>query len=1211
MPDRSRKQKRFHKRFSNVIIWVIIFAFMGGVIIFFAPNGLQILEGTPTTPDQPALVVNGDAIGVAKLDFETITVIEQQKRLYKQFNLGNFEDQLLGAKGAKRHLDLRDSAADQLVRQQVLLQEANKRHVAASSTQVALRFRQQYDQMLQSFQISEADLDKFLKTQAGQTQFVQILHDNGIMELKTGTLGEFKDELRKEQETSLKDEKLQDAVVGDINPTDKDLISFVEGRKSQYQNTMVGPYAPTDDELSAYFKNDQDKYAVVKAKVRQIEIDVPAGTTDAEMKPYNNKMAEAQALLKTGKDFSEVVKQYSDDPYTKNTGGVTDYFEKGKSPYDTATDTAFSNAAFSQAIGEQKVIRTSKGLHLIEVTDRKTTSFDEAKDSVKQDLTSETQDAKWNKWLLDAKDKGLFPQAVEIHARHILINLPQTATPGQVQSASKKMDGIIVQLKSGTDFAALAKQYSDDTSNKNSGGDLGWFGRGKMVPEFDQAAFALQDNQLSAPVRTQYGFHIIQVLEHRTTDAEKEQVKTDYNTSEKQKRFDEWVKKTITSSKIDIKDPLLFAYDFEKKAKDVQTMEEKFKRYDQAIQAYEQAKQGVSGSTVSDQFIGYYESDVYRSKVELLQQKLDKLGSSATEAQKKELQDQITAQQALATKYFLESAAAMTKDDSQIFQQAISDDQTNADLRYSYALFLRDQMSDEDAAYEQLTKSVELDPNRTAAHLAAADIQINKGAYDLAIQHLNAALPLVKDGSTDQQDIQITLAQAHLQKGKASKDANELAQAEKLLSGLKTSMQQTDPRYADLLSSLGDVYLEQSKPDAAEQAFRASLKLSNKTDVEVNLGLALLAEKKLDEAVTTLKRVSARDVYSVAALVGLGDAYLAQGKKDDALAQYKDALTRNSGSSDDSKIAIGTKILGVKPDDTDTRLELADIYMSQKVLDKALDHYQQILQTDPKSWKAQKGIGEIHRQRNEFNDAMNFFKSALLNQPPTADQVEINQKILDVDQVIVGFNNPYDADGQEAMLNLASLYSQQGNYVEARKRLDDLKNKYPKYQPDKVASMINDIEGSADLGPDGLPGQPVQDQGRTHIDQGTTHDAYTSLPPTSGPHYITPAPYGITDKPIPDENQVHDLEHGAVIIQYQPKTDASVVSTITAFVNGLRKDAQYCKLIVAPYPNLDKPIAVTAWDRIMKLDQFDEKRVTTFIKQFINKGPEQVNDCQP
>jgi len=91
----------------------------------------------------------------------------------------------------------------------------------------------------------------------------------------------------------------------------------------------------------------------------------------------------------------------------------------------------------------------------------------------------------------------------EIKARHILVEDEKTAN-----EVKKKLD-------EGAKFEDLAKEYSKDPGSAANGGDLGWFGPGKMVPEFENAAYALDVNEISAPVQSQHGFHIIQVTEKK------------------------------------------------------------------------------------------------------------------------------------------------------------------------------------------------------------------------------------------------------------------------------------------------------------------------------------------------------------------------------------------------------------------------------------------------------------------------------------------------------------------------------------------------------------------------------------------------------------------------------------------------------------------------------------------------------------------------
>lgn len=86
----------------------------------------------------------------------------------------------------------------------------------------------------------------------------------------------------------------------------------------------------------------------------------------------------------------------------------------------------------------------------------------------------------------------------QVHAKHILVKSEEEA------------NAILFDLKHGKSFEDIAKQKSTCPSGKN-GGDLGWFGRGMMVKEFEQAAFALKKGELSKPVKTQFGWHVIKV----------------------------------------------------------------------------------------------------------------------------------------------------------------------------------------------------------------------------------------------------------------------------------------------------------------------------------------------------------------------------------------------------------------------------------------------------------------------------------------------------------------------------------------------------------------------------------------------------------------------------------------------------------------------------------------------------------------------------
>ena len=126
--------------------------------------------------------------------------------------------------------------------------------------------------------------------------------------------------------------------------------------------------------------------------------------------------------------------------------------------------------------------------------------------------------------------------------------------------------------------------------------------------------------------------------------------------------------------------------------------------------------------------------------------------------------------------------------------------------------------------------------------------------------------------------------------------------------------------------------------------------------------------------------------------------------------------------------------------------------------------------------------------------------------------------------------------------------------------------------------------------------QEVPSLGNAHIQSLTEpHLPYNSDPPTSGPHVPWLAPWGIHSSPIPRELQVHNLEDGGVLVQYHcPQECPDLVGKLKAIVSRYEKH-----VILAPYPGMDKRIALTAWGRIDKFGEFDERRIVRFIDTHI------------
>jgi len=126
-----------------------------------------------------------------------------------------------------------------------------------------------------------------------------------------------------------------------------------------------------------------------------------------------------------------------------------------------------------------------------------------------------------------------------------------------------------------------------------------------------------------------------------------------------------------------------------------------------------------------------------------------------------------------------------------------------------------------------------------------------------------------------------------------------------------------------------------------------------------------------------------------------------------------------------------------------------------------------------------------------------------------------------------------------------------------------------------------------------LPGEKVPDLGNQHIQTATTpHAPYNSDPPTSGPHLPYIAPWGVHTRPIERELQVHNLEDGGVLVQYNCECP-ELAGQLAAIVRKYPKH-----VVLAPYPTMKAKIALTAWTRLETMEDFDAKRIVRFIDAY-------------
>lgn len=215
-------------------------------------------------------------------------------------------------------------------------------------------------------------------------------------------------------------------------------------------------------------------------EISHILIRTPEEGSTEEIQKAKAKVDEAIKALQDGASFAKVSASYSDAPNALE-GGNLGWKAAAQLP------ALFLDALKNMQAGDiTPALRSPNGFHILKLT---------------------------------SKRGGNSPLVIEqTHARHILIKLTEIVSE---KDGKQKMDNIKDRLDNGEKFEVLARQFSEDGTASN-GGDLGWVNPGDTVPQFEKAMNELKDNQISEPVRSPFGWHVIQVLERRKQDMSKE-----------------------------------------------------------------------------------------------------------------------------------------------------------------------------------------------------------------------------------------------------------------------------------------------------------------------------------------------------------------------------------------------------------------------------------------------------------------------------------------------------------------------------------------------------------------------------------------------------------------------------------------------------------------------------------------------------------------
>jgi peptidyl-prolyl cis-trans isomerase SurA len=262
----------------------------------------------------------------------------------------------------------------------------------------------------------------------------------------------------------------------------------------------------TDSEVENFLENPQSRADMdVAYQLSHILIGIPEAASPEAIQAARKRAEDVHRQLAGGANFEQTAVSQSQGADALK-GGNLGWKKAGELP-----ELFLSALKTMPAGGISDILRSPNGFHILK---------------------------------LHSKRGGDQAAAVtQTHARHILLKPSEILS---LEDARQKLLGLRERIENGEDFAALARAHSEDTGSAANGGDLGWANPGQMVPEFEKAMNALQPNQLSQPVRTPFGLHLIQVLGRRSHDVSQERefaaARQQIHARKADERYEQWAR---------------------------------------------------------------------------------------------------------------------------------------------------------------------------------------------------------------------------------------------------------------------------------------------------------------------------------------------------------------------------------------------------------------------------------------------------------------------------------------------------------------------------------------------------------------------------------------------------------------------------------------------------------------------------------------------
>ena len=274
-------------------------------------------------------------------------------------------------------------------------------------------------------------------------------------------------------------------------------------REREVENTLVVTDAEVETELA---RESRDKTADSEYRLAHILVLVPPQAGNEQIETRRRRALIALSELRRGTDFAQVAATYSDAPDATQ-GGNLGWRPAGRLP------TLFLESLERMQPGEvSDIIRSPNGFHVVK--------------------------------LLEKRGKLATAGVQQTNVRHILLRAREGLSEAE---ARERLQRLRERIVGGADFAELARLHSEDASAQK-GGDLGWVAAGDTVPEFERAMNALKEKEVSQPIQTPFGWHLVQVIERRSDELSEDRKKVAARQAIRARKADEayqdWLRQT-------------------------------------------------------------------------------------------------------------------------------------------------------------------------------------------------------------------------------------------------------------------------------------------------------------------------------------------------------------------------------------------------------------------------------------------------------------------------------------------------------------------------------------------------------------------------------------------------------------------------------------------------------------------------------------------